>query len=74
MNTRICDALSILPRIGIFCDYLDQELNQLEKYASSKDFKTTYFVQQCNRIRDLVYMVDEVAKDVCTNVNDVMED
>lgn len=73
MNTRILDAVCVLPRVGIFCDYLQLELEELEKYATSNKSKTPYFVNKCNRIRDLIYLLEEQTNQVYNNIYEIME-
>ena len=72
-ETRITDAVCILPRIELLNRYLEEEISQLEKYLQDRS-ANEYIVASCQRIRQLAWMTEDISNKVFKDVNTIMEE
>ena len=70
-ESKILDAVCILPRIELFGEYLEQEIDQLENYLRRIN-ADEFMINHCDRIRQLMWISEEVSQKVFHDVNKMM--
>ena len=71
MDTKIQDAICILPRIEILGNYLEEEINCLENYLHYYP-DSSYVNKIFTRMRELLWISEETAKQVFEEVNELL--
>lgn len=71
METRILDAVCILPRIELLNRYLEEEIDQLEGYLQENS-ANEYIVASCQRIRQLAWMSEDISSKAFKDVNTIL--
>lgn len=71
METRILDAVCILPRIELLNRYVEEEIDQLEQYLRSEQ-ADEHIEKICDRIRMLAWMQEDISSKAFKDVNTII--
>lgn len=72
MDEKIHDAICILPRIEMLCDYLNEEIDQLQELLEPLNADKLVTERICMRIRQLSWISEEISKKVFNDVNSIL--
>ena len=72
METKIQDAICILPRIEMLGDYLEEEIDQLESYLHNLSHEKFVNDKIFMRMRQLVWISEDISKQVFEEVNEIL--
>jgi len=71
METKIQDAVCILPRIEMLGNYLEEEIDRLEKHLQITP-QDKYAKESFMRIRQLMWISEEISQQVFNEVNEII--
>ena len=72
MDEKILDAVCVLPRIEMLCDFLSDEADQLENYLHQLNADQYMITKFCEHIRQLAWITEDISKQVFTDVNKLL--
>ena len=71
--TKVLDIASFLPRVEILERYIDEEINDLQNYIKAKYPKDNYVNDVLKRLRQLVWMSEEISTKCFDDLNNMPE-
>ena len=72
MDERILDAVCVLPRIEMLCDYLNKEIDQLQELLEHLNADKFVTERICMRMRQLCWISEDISTKVYKDVNTIL--
>lgn len=71
--TKVLDIASYLPRVEILERYIDEEIDDLQKYLNAKYSEDNHTNDVLHRLRELVWMSEEISTKCFDELNKIQE-